>query len=149
MKNAIHIARVLCLSIAIGFLGACSHSPSRAQAEQMRLARQADANYRGGKFDMARKQYASLVKMQPKFAAGYVRLGVIAYRDGQKDLARSQFELALKADPRNAQASFNLAMLHLDDAARLLDDYIQRSPPGQTEHARVLLSQLRSHGSGE
>jgi hypothetical protein len=63
------------------------------------------------------------------------------------DAARTQFELALKADPRNAQASFNLAMLHLDDAAKLLDDYLKVAPSSQTQNARLLLTQLRSYNS--
>jgi Tfp pilus assembly protein PilF len=129
------------------FISACSHSPTREQTEQMRLSRQADSNYQSGKFDAARKQYETLVQTNPRFAIGYVRLGVIAYRAGETESARSSFESALKADPRNTQATYNLAMLHLNDAAKLLDSYMTISPPpAQRDEVRILIAQLKAFG---
>ena len=144
----LNIRWILMLPMLVAWIIAisgCSHSPSRQQADQMRLARQADLNYQSGKFDVARKQYESLVQLNPKFSVGFMRLGVIAYRAGAVDAARNNFEAALRADPRNTQATYNLAMLHLNDAARLLDTYMNVTPPAaQREEVRMLIAQLRT-----
>ena len=135
------------LMIGCMMLVACGHSPTRQQAEQMRLARQADINYQGGKLEAARKQYETLVQLNPKFATGFVRLGVIAYQTGDAADARLNFTAALKVDPRNTQASYNLAMLHLNDAAKLLDTYMSVTPPAsQREEVRLLLAELKRFG---
>jgi tetratricopeptide (TPR) repeat protein len=144
--NICILMRAAALSV-LAMLAACGHSPSRTQADQMRLARQADHSYRSGKLDLARKQYITLVERQPDFVTGYVRLGVIAYTDDQFATARVHFERALQIDPRNAQASFNLAMLHMNDAARLLEAYLEVNPTAaRTEEVRLLLAQVRTFG---
>jgi tetratricopeptide (TPR) repeat protein len=123
-------------------------SPSRQQSDQLRLARQADLNYRAGKYEAARKQYESLLAMNPGFSVGQVRLGVIAYGEGDAKTARSHFERALQHDPQNTQASFNLAMLHLTDATRLLGTYINESQAtAQRERVQTLLDQIKAFGS--
>lgn len=141
-------ARKVLMIIGCVMLAACGHSPTRQQTEQMRLARQADINYQGGKFAAARKQYETLVQLNPKFATGFVRLGVIAYQTGDAADARLNFAAALQVDPRNTQASYNLAMLHLNDAAKLLDTYVSVTPPAaQREEVRLLLAELKRFGS--
>ena len=141
------LTRHVPMIVSCMMLVACTHSPARQQSEQMRLARQADINYQGGKFDIARKQYETLVQLNPKFATGFVRLGVIAYQAGDAGKARENFAAALDVDPRNTQASYNLAMLHLNDAAKLLDTYMSVTPPAaQRDEVRLLLAELKRFG---
>ncbi len=127
-------------------LTACSSSPSRERSELMQLARQADQNYQNGKFDAARRQYEKVVSANPKFVPGHVRLGVIAYREGDAVAARQRFELAAQLDPRNEQVKYNLAMLHLNEATRLLNDYATTAQAGRRDDVLVLLSRLREFG---
>jgi Tfp pilus assembly protein PilF len=140
-------ARRLLMIVGCMMSMGCSHAPARQQSEQMRLARQADINYQGGKFEAARKQYETLVQVNPKFATGFVRLGVIAYQQGDAAKARENFTMALSVDPRNTQASYNLAMLHLNDAASLLNTYMSVTPPtAQRDEVRLLLAELKRFG---
>lgn len=136
------------LSGLLLLLCACGSSPTRQSSELLQLARQADQNYAAGKFDQARKQYETIVAANPKFVPGQVRLGVIAYRDGDSKAAQQRFELALQLDPRNQQASYNLAMLHLNEVTRLLDQYVAASPtPTNRLQVSTLLNHLREFGS--
>ena len=129
-------------------LSACINSPTRHQVESMRLARQADLNYQNGRFDIAGKQYQTLVESNPGFALGHVRLGVIAYHEGNSPAALSHFESALNTDPQNEQARYNLAMLHLNEATALLDDYANHCVSGANrDHVLVLLSELKAFGA--
>ena len=130
------------------WLAACAGSPAREQAETMRLKRQADISYQGGRFDIARKQYETLLSLDPQFATGYVRLGVIDYHEGHSGAARTNFENALQLDPRNEQARYNLAMLHLNNAAALLRDYVRGAPAAANrDQVLVLMSQLQAFGN--
>ena len=127
------------------WLAACAGSPTREQAATMRLMRQADISYQGGRFDIARKQYESLLSRDPQFATGYVRLGVIDYHEGHSGAAKTNFEKALQLDPRNEQARYNLAMLHLNDATALLRDYVRGAPgAANRDQVLVLMSQLQA-----
>jgi cytochrome c-type biogenesis protein CcmH/NrfG len=136
-----------CLMVA---LGGCASSPQRQQTQLRQLARQADENYQAGKFDRAREQYEAVVAANPKFVPGHIRLGVIAYRDGDLKQAQARFELANRLDPRNPQAQFNLAMLHLNQASLLLNDYVDGSTtPASRQQVRALLAQLQAFGSGQ
>ena len=146
LTSVTRACRVLTIVGCLMFVG-CSHAPARQQSEQMRLARQADINYQGGKLEAARKQYETLVRANPTFATGFVRLGVIAYQQGDAAKARENFTAALSIDPRNTQASYNLAMLHLNDAAKLLDTYMSVTPPAaQRNEVRLLLAELKRFG---
>lgn len=134
--------------IGIVLLSACSSAPSRQKLDTLRLIRQADVSYQSGRFDLARTQYETLIAANPQFATGQVRLGVIAYHEGDESTARTRFETALRIDPHNEQASYNLAMLHLNDAAALLDTYVGVSPPAANrEPVLVLLGQLKAFGA--
>ncbi|HMN46350.1 MAG TPA: tetratricopeptide repeat protein [Povalibacter sp.] len=128
----------------------CGSSPQRQQTQLLQLARQADQNYQTGKFDRAREQYEAIVAANPKFVPAHLRLGVIAYRDGDLKQAQARFEVAHRLDPRNPQAQFNLAMLHLNQATLLLNDYVDSSTaPANRQQVRALLAQLQAFGTGE
>ncbi len=128
----------------------CASSPQRQQTELRQLARQADQNYQTGKFERAREQYEAVVAANPKFVPAHIRLGVIAYRDGDLKTAQTRFELANRLDPRNPQAQYNLAMLHLNQASLLLNDYVDSSSTASNrQQIRALLSQLQAFGGSE
>ena len=117
---------LVAVCLIVGLCG-CGSSPQRQQTQLLQLARQADQNYQTGKFDRAREQYEAVIAANPKFIPAHLRLGVIAYRDGDLKQAQARFELANRLDPRNPQAQFNLAMLHLNQASLLLNDYVDSS----------------------
>ena len=140
-----YVAAVLGLAL---LLSACGNTPAKHQADTLRLIRQADASYQAGRFDVARKQYETLAVSNPKLAVAQVRLGIIAYHEGDADNARTRFETALKIDPRNEQARYNLAMLHLNDAAGLLNTYADESPAAANrEQVLLLLGALKAFGA--
>lgn len=113
----------------------------------MQLARQAEVNYQNGRFDLARRQYERIVDANPKYVPAHVRLGVIAYRQGNALSARERFELAAELDPGNEQVQYNLAMLHLNEATRLLNHYATSATrAGNREDVLILLARLREFG---
>jgi Flp pilus assembly protein TadD len=131
----------------LALLAGCGSSPNRERTQLMQLARQADLNFQSGKFDLARQQYERLVTANPKFVPGHLRLGALAYRKGDIFAARERFEMATRLDPRNEQAKYNLAMLHLYEASRLLNDYAKLSTKGaHRQDVLALLSQLKEFG---
>ncbi|MBB6093022.1 Tfp pilus assembly protein PilF [Povalibacter uvarum] len=132
---------------ALALLASCSSSPNRERVQLMQLARQADLNYQSGKFDVARQQYERLVAANPRFVPGHLRLGALAYRKGDVSSARERFEIATRLDPRNEQAKYNLAMLHLNEASRLLNDYAKLTAKAtHRQDVLVLLSHLKEFG---
>lgn len=138
-------SRLLRLVVLIyGFaLCGCANS-TRVEPKALRLARDAEVAYQSGEFELAKKRYELLLKMNPRYAAAHLRLGAIAYREGDVSAARAQFEIAARKDPKNAQAKYNLAMLSLNDATQLLNEYstLTAQAPDR-ERVRVLLSHLR------
>lgn len=130
--------------------GGCTSSPHRQQTQLLQLARQADQNYEDGKFDRARQQYETVVAANPKYVPAHIRLGAIAYRDGDLKQAQARFELAHRLDPRNPQVQYNLAMLHLNQASLLLNDYVDNSTTSDNRpRVRALLAQLQAFGNGQ
>lgn len=137
---------ILSLCVVAILIG-CSSSSTRNDAQLMQLARQADLNYQSGKFDLAHQQYERLIAANPRFVPGHLRLGALAYRKGDTSAARYRFEIAARLDPHNEQAKYNLAMLHLNEASRLLNDYANFSlRASRRQEVLVLLSHLREFG---
>lgn len=127
-------------------LSACSGTLRKQ--ELMRLARAAEANYQSGKLGAAKKKYEALLAANPKYLTAHLRLGAIAYHEGDAKTARTQFELAATLDPENSQAKYNLAMLNLNEARALLNDYVALAPQvGNREKVFVLLAHLNAFGS--
>ena len=140
------LGRMLWLCIVAASIG-CSSPSTRENAQLLQLARQADLNYQSGKFDLAHRQYEQLIAANPKFVPGHLRLGALAYRRGDTSAARDRFEIATRLDPRNEQAKYNLAMLHLNEASRLLNEYANLSArASRRQEVLVLLSHLREFG---
>jgi Flp pilus assembly protein TadD len=116
---------------AIAFsLCACANARS-SELERLRQIRAAEAAYRAGDLAQARDLYERLLRREPAYAQAHVKLGAIAYREGDRTSAQTHFRNALRFDSKNPQATYNLAMLSLDDAARYLDHYLEHARQGQ------------------
>lgn len=134
--------KVLMLACVI-LCTACASAPAKQSASFLRLTRDADASYQAGDLKAAQKKYELLLKANRTYATAYVRLGSIAYRQGNLPLAKAQFQRAVDQDPNNGQARYNLAMLSLNEARRLLRECLRLAPPGPVrERTLMLLSRL-------
>jgi Flp pilus assembly protein TadD len=132
-----HRALTIVLSLMMCSGCAANRATDTAIAQ---LTRSAEANYQLGKLDVAERQYDEVLRAQPSNAAAHARLGSIAYRKGDAAVARRHFEQATDHDPGQLQAKYNLAMLDLNDASRLLREYIARAPPSPSlDRARAIL----------
>jgi tetratricopeptide (TPR) repeat protein len=134
------IAGVAVVSVIL--LGCASGAP-RGDSGTPDLVRAADADYDRGDLDRAQQKYVRAVAKQPSLAHAHMRLGVIAYRSGDLDEARRQFTVTLQADPKNTQASYNLAVLNLNEARHWLNQYLDVAAASpQRSKAAGLLSDL-------
>lgn len=138
MKRSQPRCEIALLCVVSVVLASCSSAP--AEPEWRRFERAAEASYRAGDLVAAKRDYARLLKAKPMHSHARLRLGAIAYQRGDSVEAKRQFELALNSDARNARATYNLAMLSLNEASAHLEAYVALAPagPGRARAAKLL-----------
>jgi predicted Zn-dependent protease len=112
----------------------------------LRTAQAADASYAAGDHDAAKQKYEELLRAKPDHARAALRLGAIAYREGDLAAAEQYFAGVVARDARQANAKYNLAVVKLSHARRLLADYLQLAPATPArERVAALIAALDTH----
>jgi len=115
-----------------------NHAPSVIE----RLAR-ADTALERGDLERARRGYESVIEQSPELVSPYFQLGLIAYGAADPNAAIEHFEAALARDPGHVLATYNLAIVHLQQARLLLDQHERLAPvsagqPGLVDLRRAI-----------
>lgn len=127
---------VLCFAIAMLLTGCSTVPPTSNPGVLARLAK-ADAAYQSGNFDTAESIYLKLLSDAPPAVEARFRLGVIAYHRGNLHEAETYFQKVLAHDPRHSRALYDLSMVHLEQARRLLRRYEALEPVRAAEPVLV------------
>ena len=144
-SNRTRRTSLFALAVAIA-LGGCA-SQRGADQQQLRLARAADASYRAADYAVARQRYAALLRSNPAYIPAALRLGALAYREGNLAEAERQFRGVLEQDPKSAPAKYNLAIVRVAQANRLLNEYLLLAPAAPNrEYIGRLLATLEDIG---
>jgi hypothetical protein len=112
----------------------------------LRAAQAADASFAAGDYGSARRKYVEVLRAKPDHTRAAIRLGAIAYREGDLTAAEQYFASVVVRDSRHANAKYNLAVVKLSQAKRLLTDYLQLAPAAPNR-GRVagLIAELDTH----
>lgn len=101
----------------------------------------------GGRIDAAIAAYERALQFDPRALSIRLNLANLQAQAGYSDIARRHYEALLAAHPDSAAASFNFAMLHLDegrrlDAIRLLQASVQLDPQNGLYAAHLLFQKM-------
>jgi len=70
------------------------------------------------KLDEAEKHFKHAIRIDPKFAKAFYRLGILLYEKKEYTTALYNFEQAIKLDPKFPKAHYSLAILLMNKDAR-------------------------------
>lgn len=130
-------------------------------ADQIRIAppsftervETADQAFKAGRYGEATALYRELADENQSLALPTHRLGIMAYQAGDLAEAQKQFERSISRNPEQMNALYNLAMVHLESARRLLARHEQLSPDQAADPAllklRRALEQIATSGTGQ
>ena len=88
----------------------------------------ADRALERGDLERARAGYEEAIEQSPSLVSPHFQLGIIAYGRGDNPAAMNRFEAALERDPGHVLATYNLAVVHLQQARSLLDRHERLAP---------------------
>ncbi|MBS3785804.1 MAG: tetratricopeptide repeat protein [Gammaproteobacteria bacterium] len=109
----------------------------------------ADKAFQQGQHDQASALYTTLADENRGLPMPTHRLGIIAYHANDLPEAQTQFERTLTREPEHAASQYNLAMVHLESARRLLRQH-ERLQPTRAANPTLMglrraLEQIASH----
>ncbi|WP_165385720.1 tetratricopeptide repeat protein [Spiribacter vilamensis] len=88
----------------------------------------ADSALERGDIEQARMGYERALEQSPALVSPHFQLGIIAYGRGDDPAALEHFDAALERDPGHVLATYNLAVVHLQQARSLLDRHERLAP---------------------
>jgi thioredoxin-like negative regulator of GroEL len=128
-------------------LTGCASPQQKQDSNFLRIVVAADRSYQRHDLTSAKREYQEVLDAKPDYIPAHIRLGAIAYEQGDNLTATAEFKIVIAAEPRNTQARYNLALVNLDEAHRLLGEYLHLQPAAaDREKIRALLLQLEQFG---
>jgi tetratricopeptide (TPR) repeat protein len=112
-------AAVVLLALLVG---ACAGPAPKGQGETLALLGQADAAYAKSDWTVAEKHYRALAERVPNDTYAQFRLANSLARQDRLSEAAQQYYRVLARDPAYTKAHYNLAVIHLLEAERRLED---------------------------
>jgi tetratricopeptide (TPR) repeat protein len=134
------IGKYVALCIGALSLLACASEPEPRPnriPDLVAALRTADTQYAKGDLDGAERAYQRVLELDSKSVNANVRMGVIAHRRGDYTRAERHFHAVLADDPRNETATYNLAVIHVEQANVMLDRYLKVSSTKAAERPAV------------
>ncbi len=131
------IDRVLVIGLCCLLATACASNSGTRASSTMALLSDADAAYSQGDWERAEALYREVVTKAPPAVEARFRMGVIAFRRGSSNQAEAHFEAVLDQHADHERALYNLAVLHLSEAADYFERYRREAPTAATEEALV------------
>lgn len=120
-KNSVHVLNVFLISFSILLTGCASTSSTSTDKKQMSETwNQANKAYANKEWNKSQTLFRELTEQFPDDSEALFRLGVSAYRDGNNRLAEESFEKVIRLDPNNIKATYNLGIMELSNAYRLI-----------------------------
>ena len=111
--------------------------------------------YKNDRDQEAVEDFRQAVQLDPDFAEGYYRLGVVLHITGQTDEAQKSFEEAVKAyekltkqDPKNSDAYYFMALCYerldkYEEAVRALKEAVRTSPKDDDKYYELALAHFK------
>ncbi len=121
-------------------LQACAITHEAAQKTTIDRLESADKAFKAEDFNQAERDYEQIAAKSPDLILPHFRLGLIAYHRGDLEKAADYYNRVLAKDQNHAPGIYNAAMIHLEQARRLLNQYEQAAP---REAAMPRLTELR------
>lgn len=117
-----------CVIFCCILLQACAITQETAQRTTIDHLESADKAFKARDFGQAKIHYEQIAAASPELTLPYFRLGLIAYQRGDLAEAADHYERVLAKDPNHAPGIYNAAMIHLEQARRLLKQHEQVAP---------------------
>lgn len=114
--------------VAMFLLQGCLALTPQAAPSTVETLAAADKALERGDRAAARRGYEAAIARAPDLVSPHFQLGVMAYGRGDDRAARRRFSDALERDPGHVLATYNLAIVHLQQARMLLDRHEQLAP---------------------
>jgi tetratricopeptide (TPR) repeat protein len=121
------LLRIGLLGAALALAGCVALPTNESPSAIERLARADNALERGDR-DRARRGYRAVIEQAPELVSPHFQLGLIAYAAGEPDTAIHRLGAVLARDPGHVLATYNLAIVHLQQARMLLDQHERLAP---------------------
>jgi outer membrane protein assembly factor BamD (BamD/ComL family) len=99
---------------------ASTNSTSTDNKQMSETWNQANKAYASKEWNRAQTLFSELTEQFPEDSEALFRFGVSAYRDGNNRLAEESFEKVIRLEPNNIKATYNLGILELSNAYRLM-----------------------------
>ncbi|WP_081695574.1 tetratricopeptide repeat protein [Spiribacter curvatus] len=121
-------AASLALIVPVLLLQGCLALTPDGSASVIETLATADNALERGDLEQARAGYEKAIARSPTLVSPHFQLGIIAYSRGDDQAAINRFEAALARDPGHVLATYNLAVVHLQQARSLLDRHERLAP---------------------
>src|SRR5437899_10943351 len=102
------LVKIVTLTLAAMLIGACSK-----EAKKARLLDEADSYFNAGDYDKAKVSYLNVVRLDPKNALAFERVGAIWLEEHDPLRAAAFLIRASELDPKNVQNRIRLARCYL------------------------------------
>ena len=120
------IALLLSLSVVTATQLGCSQTPTQkssptttsSQASVEQLFKQGNAAQEAGKYSQAEAIWRKVLKVKPKDAVAYRKLGIALRKQGKVEQAIAKYEKAIQLNPKYADA-YNSLGIALSDQGKL------------------------------
>ncbi|MGX5173454.1 tetratricopeptide repeat protein [Aliikangiella sp. IMCC44653] len=126
----------------LAFLSGCAAKPSVSRSNAAEVEARAEEYYRSANLQLAEAEFRELLKITPRYAKAWFRLGNIYLRTNQLDAAINHYEKSLEYDRTQAKAWHNLALARVRQATATLVEGQSNINSKQTAELDFLLKKL-------
>ncbi|MDR9433298.1 MAG: hypothetical protein RI539_04960 [Spiribacter sp.] len=115
----------------------CSTAGSLGTSNAIEQLESADRAFRTGDLEQATADYKAVIRRSDDLASPHFQLGRLAYQKAKLKQAQTHFAAALSIDANHVPATYNLAIIHLQQARLLLSEHKRLAPVSAEKPALV------------
>jgi len=133
---------VLTLLIVLVLCSCVSRGDKLSPSGALDIEKRAETHYVNANLQLAEIEYRKLLKLVPRYAKGWFKLGNIYLRSNQLNAAVFHYQKALQFDPKMAKAWHNLSLARVHQAVAVLVKGQDAVDKNQTAKIDFLLAKL-------